>query len=836
MHKPIPYDRLSDWPNRSGLSQSEAQQRLTTFGPNQVVPEADGGWKTTLIDTMKDPMLWFLLIIAVLFAVVGNWGEALVLVIALVPLFGMDLYLHRRTTASTQGLMSRLAETSVVLRDGVEHIIQSQALVPGDCVKVIAGSYFPADGLLIEGTDLQVDESSLTGESWPVRKHATPSSMRINTASTTSVHQDHWGLAGTRVLTGQGWMYVVFTGEQTLYGDIAHTARLGGQARTPLQRAVTRMVKYLVVASVLACLVLAVLRLFQGHGLLDAVLSALTLAIAALPEEFPVVLTLFLGAGVYRLARRHALVRRAVAVENIGRISCICSDKTGTLTEGRLTLASVQPAAMFNEASLLVLAAHAADASGYDPLDEAILQATHADQRQPLIESFAFTEDRRKATGIYRLANDFIVASKGAPETILTITDLSQSEKDQWLMRVQALSNEGYKVIACAQLMLDGEEWSGQEPSQGFTFAGLLAFEDPLRAGVANAITACQRSGIRVVMVTGDHPGTALAIAKKIMGAESSPNVISGDALEDHLDALVQSDDPLTIVARATPAQKLVLVKALQAHGEIVAVTGDGVNDVPALQAADIGIAMGERGTQSARETAAVVLMDDNFKTIVGAIAEGRQLFTNLQRSFQYLLMIHFPLVLSAALIPMMGYPLLFLPAHIVWMELIIHPTALLVFQHRARGIAKSPTRTKPLQFFAPSGWAAIVVVGTISTAVVMGAYLRGLATSDELDHARTLAVLALVLMSATITGALSRMQTKASWALVIGAPLLSAALIYWPPMAAALHLSAMHWDDWVLAGVAAAIIGAVTLITTTPIRLGGHGSKHPLSGRTMVL
>jgi Ca2+-transporting ATPase len=314
-------------------------------------------------------------------------------------------------------------------------------------------------------------------------------------------------------------------------------------------------------------------------------------------------------------------------------------------------------------------------------------------------------------------------------------------------------------------------------------------------------------------MVTGDHPRTASAIAREIGLGKGEPRLITGDELEQYAgrgNALALRD--FDVIARAVPAQKLALVRGLQVSGEIVAVTGDGVNDVPALQAADVGIAMGERGSQSAREVASMVLMDDNFRSIAGAVAEGRQLFTNLQLSFQYLLMIHMPLVATAALIPMLGYPLLYLPIHIVWLELIIHPTALLVFQdlQARRPIGSSPARGDRVRFFDKRQWWTIVLAGAVITLMVLGTFIRSLGADYAVDHARTMALLVLILAGAGITATLSRMHGIMAWVMVVGSPALAALFIHTPALRALLHLHPLHWDDWLIAlggGLLAAVL-----------------------------
>ena len=333
----IASERLAEIPaGDGGLGAEEASARLRRFGPNDVVPPRGRAWLGLVRDTARDPMIWFLVAIAALYLALGKASEGVPLLIAILPLVGMDAYLHRRTSASTEGLESRLARRATVVRDGADVEIPVAELVPGDLARVVAGSPFPADGIILSGDDLKVDESSLTGEAFPVRKRPV---VRIGGAFPAPLPEENWGRAGTHLLTGRASVRVVATGGGTLYGEIARSALAGAHERTPLQAAIAELVSILVVASSILCLMLAAVRLLQGYGPVDAAVSALTLAIAAFPEEFPVVFTFFLGVGVYRLARVQALVRRAVSVENVGRVTCICSDKTGTITEGRLVLA-----------------------------------------------------------------------------------------------------------------------------------------------------------------------------------------------------------------------------------------------------------------------------------------------------------------------------------------------------------------------------------------------------------------------------------------------------------------------------------------------------------------
>jgi Ca2+-transporting ATPase len=815
MRRPVATARLAGLlGSERGLKAAEADARRARFGANEIAEETPNALLDLLRDTARDPMIWFLAGTSGLYAFLGQGVEAATLLAASLPLVGMDAWLHRRTRASTEGLASRLAQQATVLRDGAATVVPALDVVPGDLALVSAAEAFPADGLLIEGGEIQVDESALTGEAYPVRKRVLASLP--GDGEEPAVDALHWGLAGTRLLTGNAKLRVVYTGRETLYGEIVQGALGGEGARTPLQLALGRLVSLLVVAAAAMCVLLAAVRLWQGFGFLDALVSAATLAVAALPEEFPVVFSFFLGVGVYRLAKRQALVRRAVSVENIGRITCICSDKTGTITEGVLRLAHLEPARDATEASLLALAALASRVESGDPLDAAILAECAArgalpDAHSARVATFPFTEDRRRETAIIQEADGSRRAvMKGSPETLLARCDASDALRTGWRERVDALAAGAHKVVGCASRALDAGEAANVEPEAGYRFEGLLACEDPIREGVPEALASCAEAGIRTILVTGDHPLTARAVALEIGLGAGDPQVVSGDAL----DAVLSSPESAAarrfdVVARAMPAQKLALVRALRALGEVVAVTGDGVNDVPALQAADVGIAMGERATRSAREVAAIVLLDDNFRTIVRAIGEGRQLYANLRLAFQYLLLVHVPLVVTAALVPLAGFPLLYLPVHIVWLELIIHPTALLVFQDLPESdrLARRGPGAQRARFFGTGEWVWMLAVAGALTALVAGVWVRGLAT--DVLHARALALATLVLASGAVTLVLGRLRSRAARLVPIAALAASVALLQIPALAERLHLRPLDADDWLvaLAGVGVAVV-----------------------------
>lgn len=809
MRRHLPDDSLVSLENRgTGLDSTQVQSQQLRYGPNLIVAAVSSSWIKLLRDTLRDPMVWFLVLTAILFAVVGDYFEAGVLAAALLPILGMDAYLHRRTQISTAALAQRLSTTVCVLREGQDRRILATDLVPGDIVTLKANEFVPADALFISGEGLQVDESALSGEAMPVRKSVL--TQLLPAAGNRLIDPKNLAYAGTRLLTGSAKVVVAWTGKTTVYGEIVRLAQASMHQRTPLQQAMMSLTNVLLVTALVFCLLLGAVRIAQGHGWLDAVIGSITLAIAVLPEEFPVVFTFFLGVGVYRLAQQQALVRRAVVVENIGRVTCICSDKTGTLTEGQLVLAHKAVASGVSEQRLLRAAAIASRHESEDPLDGALLAATERPDLQ-VVATFPFSEDRRRETAIVKCSDQvWLACVKGAPETVLTMCALDIKDQQAWTKRAHEFASTGHKVIGFAERTMSGVDPQVTEPTQGYTFLGLIAFEDPVRQGAKDAVNAALAAGIRVIMVTGDHPATATAIARELgLGAPGEPIVGNGD----ELNKLAMKD--IDVLARATPAQKLKLVQTLRQQGEIVAVTGDGVNDAPALKGADIGIAMGEHGTQAAREVASIVLLDDNFRTIVRAIAEGRQLFANLQLSFAYLLMVHFPLVMTAAWIPLAGYPLLYLPVHIVWLELIIHPTALLCFQQKtaSQALAKMRSTRTATGFFDWRQWSMILLVAVLITAAMIIAYEHSLIGNSDVMHARSIALSILIASSTAVTIGLSALRTRAAWIVAVTSLLVFLFAIQSQLGLRVLQLSSLHSVDWVVVLLAAAVVGVIAAL-----------------------
>lgn len=785
----------------TGLNEAQVAKQRAKFGPNEVVERIGNPWLELLADTVRDPMVWFLVAIAFIFYFIGDVNEAVILSVATLPIIFMDAFLHWRTQASTATLRGQLSSKVLVIRSGRELEIESHDLVPGDLVALSTKNHFaPADGIWEKVDCLQVDESVLTGEAFPVSKSSMLLESKGDTQQEIYGESNVLGFAGTRVLTGNGYLRVLSTGKHTSYGEIVQSVAKINHERTPLQSAILDLTRFLIYASLIFCLALAGIRYYQGHGWLDALLSAAVLAVAAIPEEFPVVFSFYLGVGVFRLAKRHALVRRAVSVENIGRVTQICTDKTGTLTMGQLKLTHLDVSDSFSEEDILLMAQTASNPKGSDPIDLAIISTSHGRNIQALARDsvIPFTEDRKRET-VFTIRDGIkMCVVKGSPEVVLSMSNVTNVELANWLKHVSKFAQGGHKVLAVACVSTTDDI----EPSTGFDFYGLLAFEDPPRPEVKKAIEYCRKSEIKVMMITGDHPETAAAIAKDvglitdnnsiIVSAQDEAYKLEEEWIHKNIDYFKSVD----VVARCNPLQKLRIVEALKKSGELVVVTGDGVNDVPALKAADIGVAMGLRGSRSAKEVSSIILADDNFSTIANAILEGRQLFKNLRMSFYYLLLFHIPFVLSAAIIPLLGYPLLYLPIHVVWLELIIHPTALFAFQQYSKNEVKSTTIYQK-SFFSKLDTVIILSISLCLTAVLIWAFAVGVSEDQDIGHGRAVAMALLSTWSGGIVLILTKGATLTA-KFIVAATLIGPFILIQSKWAAKIfHLTPLHSVDW---------------------------------------
>ena len=754
-------------------------------------------------------MALLLVVAAAVYVTVGERTDAAAAVIALVPIVGVNVVLEWRTERALAAVARLAAPTARVLRDGAERVIAARDIVPGDIVTVREGDVIPADGVVTHATQLDVDESALTGESLPVRIDGV-TAARL--------------LAGTTALAGRASMRVDRTGAATEYGDLARSVAGAADPPSPLQRAIRRLVLQLGVVALVVCAAVLAIALFQGRPFASALIASVSLAMAAVPEELPMVFTLYLGLGAWRLARGNALVRRLPRVETLGSTTVICVDKTGTLTTGRVELARVIPLAGIDERTVLEAAVLASEPDPFDPLDRAVVRAAEragvdvgALHGASLVRDHAFTAAHPMVTHAWAAGGAVTVAAKGATETVLASIAASGDEQ-VWLRDTMAAeAGRGARVLAVASGagLSDADRTSDEASLRPL---GLLVFEDPLREDAAIALAKSRRAGIRVIMLTGDHPATAGAIASQLGFAPDAVRTGAEiDAAPD--DALATLARRASVFARVRPEHKLRLVRALRASGEVVAMTGDGTNDAPALREADVGIAMGRRGTEVARAAASLVLLDDSFVTIERSIEDGRRIFDNLRAAFVYLVAFHVPLVLLALALPAAGAPLLLMPIHLVWLELIVHPTSALVFEARpaAPDVMERPPRRPGAGMFSPGELAFAAARGISLAAAVAALFVGGLATMSE-DAARSVALVALVAGQATLVVAeRGRAQDVIAGRDGVLLPVLGAtaaslvAVLSIPALAELFHVAPLGVAGWALA-VSGGSFGAIAL------------------------
>ncbi len=770
---------ISSQDSTTGLSQAEAAQRLQADGPNVMPGEQPRRLAAIVQETLKEPMFMLLLAAAVLYGVLGDWQEGGILMGLVVVVLGLTLYQEGKTERAMQALRQLSSPRALVLRDGQPQRIAGQDVVVGDLLVGAEGDRIAADAVLLDGSELMADESLLTGESTPVDKLAVPAGSDMPTALPPQAggNQTPFLYCGTLVVKGHGTARVLATGERTAMGRIGSALQSLQAEASPLRAQTARLVRTLAVVALAAsvCLVLAY-GLMRGDWM-GAVLAGIALAMALLPQEFTVVLTVLPALGAWRLSKLQVLTRRIAAIETLGATSVLCVDKTGTLTENRMTVAQLYayggaeadatlavdysaqselPEAFHTVAEFAILASVQ---DPYDPMELAFhrlgahfLQGTeHLHRDWTLVREYGLTPQLRAMSHVWTVTQDNtrIVAAKGAPEAVVDLCHLPEAERLRIASAVDAMAGQGLRVLGVAQGQFEGSDWPAQEHDFTFQFVGLLGLQDPLRPGIPDAVAQCHTAGIRVVMITGDYPATAHAIARTAGLAQGdAAGVLSGDEIATLDDAALRARmRTVAVCARVAPAQKLRIVQALQADGQVVAMTGDGVNDAPALKAAHVGIAMGGRGTDVARESAALVLLDDNFASIVGAIRLGRRIFDNVRKSMSYILAVHVPIAGMALLPVLLGWPTVLFPLHIAFLELVIDPACSMVFENEpaeADGMRQPPRDVQaPLLGQRTLGLALLQGAGAL--AVVMAAQWWAMGQWGE-DGGRAFAFITLVL------------------------------------------------------------------------------------------
>ena len=678
----------------AGLTSAEAEELQKQYGKNELTPQKKENFFQKALHIICEPMFLLLIVAAVIYFVLGEPRDGAIMLIFVVGIISIDIIQEWKTDKTLSALRDLSAPQVTVIRDGEEKIIASADLVPGDLMMIFEGVKIPADGVVIKCNDLCMDESSLTGEAEGVWKVNTE-----NAEPTTDYWRRDYCYAGTLVTQGTSTVLVDKIGAATEYGKIGMNVASAPVEDTPLQKQTGKLVK---LCAGIAAVLFALVGVFTyinipdhaiGERLIESVLSGITLAMAMIPEEFPVILTVFLSMGAWRLAKKNSLVRKLPSVETLGAVSVLCVDKTGTITMNQMTVTETW-ALTGDEHKLIETMGLGCETDAYDPMEKAMLACcdSHGITKEHLfsgnlITEYAFTNELKMMGHVWQRNGEIVIAAKGSPEKILTVCHLTDEEREKANHKILEMSKEGLRVIAVATMKPKTEADVPENISCcDLTLLGLIVLSDPPRAGIAKDIALCNRAGIRVVMITGDNGITASSIAKKI-GMQDYENIITGDMLNAMTDEeLREKVKNVSIFSRVIPEHKMRIVKAFKENGEIVAMTGDGVNDAPALKFADIGIAMGKRGSEVSREAADLILMDDNFTTIVETVSDGRRIYDNIRKAVGYVFTIHIPIAFASLLAPILGIKpsaILLLPLHVVLLELIIDPTCSIVLERQ---------------------------------------------------------------------------------------------------------------------------------------------------------
>ena len=777
-------------------------------------------WLAIVARTVREPMILLLLVACGIYLSLGELHEGLLLAFMVCMTLGLTLQQQLKSDRALQALRELSSPQVLVWRDGRAVRIDSRALQVGDQLMVAEGERIAADAVLLRSQNLRVDESLLTGESAPVGK--TPAGTTLPLAAPGGDSLPFlW--SGTLVVEGEGLARVTATGRDTELGKVGRSLAELEPGDTPLQRGIAGTVRLLAVLAI-ATSVLVTLLYGYAHGAwLPALLAGIAVSMALLPEELPVIMTIFPVIGAWRLARGQVLTRRLAALEALGCISVLCVDKTGTLTCNRMQVAELhadgatlrldaQPAAPAPPfAQLVRMASLASKRRAYDPMEIAFHQlAGGAPEAEPLRE-YPLSAALRAMSQVWPASSAdagaaMTVAAKGAPEAIADLCRMSAAERARMAQAMDAMATRGLRVLAVAQASQPGGALPATQEGFDFQYLGLVGLSDPLRAEVASAVQACASAGVRLLMITGDYPATARSIAAQ--AGIPADDVLSGDEL-DQLDAaaLRRRLATASICARIRPTQKLRIVQALQAHGAVVGMTGDGVNDAPALKAADVGIAMGGRGSEVAREAAALVLLDDNFASIVNGIRLGRRIFANMRHAMGYVLAMHVPIAGMALLPVLLDWPGLLYPVHIALLELIIDPACALAFENQAGAgdQMQQPPRRPDEPLLARRTVVTALVQGVLVLLVVAGAYGWALgALQEPAARAVGYAVLVLANLGLIFANLSSQRRLKvalrtansAFWAVAGAALALLALVLFVPGVAAAFQLAPLSWRE----------------------------------------
>jgi Ca2+-transporting ATPase len=801
-----------------GLSRFDALNKLKTEGYNELPSAKKRNIFHIALEIITEPIFLLLVASGILYLFLEDVTEAMILLSFVFVIIGITVYQERKTENALEALKNLSSPRALVIRDGEQQRIPGREVVVGDVLLLSEGDRVPADSIILSSNNLMVDESLLTGESIPVRKIEWDG---VSVYGRPGGDDQPFVYSGTLVIQGQALAEVKATGIKTEMGKIGTVLKKVERAETRLKREISSIIRNSAFVGLALFIIVVVVYGLTRFDWIHGLLAGITLAMAILPEEFPVVFTVFLALGAWRMSRKNVLTRQSQAIETLGSTTVLCVDKTGTLTQNKMSIAKLFAQGQvcdFNSVNesppeycheLVEFSILACKSDPFDPMEKALKQfaqdsfakTEHVHDDWALLQEYPLSQSLLAMSNVWISPDgeDYIIASKGSPEAIADLCHLNEGEKEQLYLQVQKIASEGLRILGVGKASFEKANLPNNQHDFPFAFLGLVAFADPIRPHVADAVQECYDAGVKVVMITGDYAVTAQKIGE-LIGLKSD-NYITGPQLDKMSDEeLRKRIKNVSIFARVVPEQKLRIVNMLKANGDVVAMTGDGVNDAPALKSANIGIAMGERGTDVARESASLVLLDDNFTSIVGGVRMGRRIFDNMKKAIAYIFAVHIPIAGLSVIPILLGWPLILLPVHIVFLELVIDPACSVVFEsepEEANVMKRKPRGFKEKMFNRKAATVSFVqgfVVLALVTLVFVSALNRGLGE----DGARTMAFativtsnLALILTnrswSQTIVGAFRNRNSALLW--VFGGALLALGLVLYVPVLSNLFL-----------------------------------------------